>query len=207
MRNLRIVLWIAVAALAGWLGYETINRTMMAGTNTPASFGVADIGGPFTAVSSDGNMITQEDMKGRPHALFFGFTHCPDVCPTTLYEASQWLAKLGDKGDDVDVYFVTVDPLRDTPQLMADYISAFDPRIRGIAGSEAQIATMVSEWRVLAQKVPLEGSTEDDPDYTMNHTATTFLMNADGSFAGTIAYGEDSDVAIRKLERLVERNT
>ncbi|MEL6751770.1 MAG: SCO family protein [Pseudomonadota bacterium] len=202
MKPLRIVLWSLVAVVAAVLGFTTIQRTMLAGENRPASFGVADIGGPFTAVSTNGETVTHEDLKGRPHALFFGFTHCPDVCPTTLYEASQWLAKMGDKADELDLYFVTVDPARDDRELLGEYLTAFDARITGITGTPEQVGEMARKWRVVAQKVPLE-----DGDYTMNHTATTFLMNADGSFSGTIAYGEESDTAVRKLSRLVERNS
>ena len=136
---------------------------------------------------------------GRPHVMFFSaLPHCPDVCPTTLYEGSQWLEALGADGDKVDIYFVTVDPERDTVEILSDYLSAFDPRIKGITGSEQQIQQLIKKWRVYAEKVP----TEDD--YTMNHTATTFLMNAKGEFVRTIAYGEDNKVAIEKLRKLIQ---
>ena len=122
--------------------------------------------------------------------MFFGFTHCPDVCPTTLYEGTQWLTELGADGDKIDIYFVTVDPERDTVEVMSDYLSAFDGRIKGITGTPEQIAQMIKKWRVYAEKVPA------DDDYTMNHTATTFLMNGKGEFVRTIDWNRDQ---IRKL--------
>lgn len=198
MKLFRYGLWAAIFILGAFLAYSTVNWTMQ-NNGGGGSTGRADIGGPFSAVRTDGQAITHADLKGRPHALFFGFTHCPDVCPTTLYEGSQWLKELGDDGDDVDIYFVTVDPERDTVEVLSDYLSAFDPRIKGITGSREQISQIIKKWRVFAQKVP----TEDD-DYTMNHTATTFLMNSKGEFVRTIAYGEDSKVAVDKLRKLVQ---
>ena len=198
MKLFRYGLWVAIFVLGAFLAYSTVNWTMQ-NTGEGGSVGRADIGGPFSAVGSDGKLITHADLKGRPHALFFGFTHCPDVCPTTLYEGSQWLKELGQDGDKVDIYFVTVDPQRDTVEVLSDYLSAFDPRIKGITGSPEQIAQLIKKWRVFAQKV----DTEDD-DYTMNHTATTFLMNSKGEFVRTIAYGEDSKVAVDKLRKLVQ---
>lgn len=197
MKMFRYGLWAAVFLLGAFLAYATMTWTLdRQNGNAVAS---VDIGGPFDALSTDGQPFTQANMKGRPHAVFFGFTHCPDVCPTALYEAGEWLKGLGTDGDKIDIYFVTVDPERDTPQQLADYLSAFDKRIKGITGSTEQVAELTQKWRVFAQKVPLE-----DDDYTMNHTATTFLMKSDGSFFGTIAYGENVDTAKRKLERLLK---
>jgi len=202
MKPIRLVLWVAVFLLGGFLAYATLTWTTLRDGNQGRGFGQADIGGAFTAVRSDGKQISQQDLIGRPHVLFFGFTHCPDVCPTTLYEASLWLKGIGDKGNDLDVYFVSVDPERDTPEVLSDYLSAFDNRIRGITGTPEQIEKMLKAWRVFAEKVP----TEDD-DYTMNHTATTYLMDASGKFFGTIAYGENKEVAQSKLERLVTKGS
>ena len=197
MKLFRYSLWAAIFVLGAFLAYSTVNWTLQ-NSREGGSIGRADIGGPFSAVLTNGQPITHADLKGRPHALFFGFTHCPDVCPTTLYEGSQWLQALGEDGDKVDIYFVTIDPERDTAEVLGDYLSAFDGRIKGITGSPAQIGQLIKKWRVYAEKVP----TEDD-DYTMNHTATTFLMNSKGEFVRTIAYGEDSKVAVEKLRKLV----
>jgi len=197
MKYFQYTVWAAIFVLGAFLAYSTVNWTMnrQAGNNTATG---ADIGGSFAALRSDGKAITEKDLLGRPHVMFFGFTHCPDVCPTTLYEGSQWLEALGADGDKVDIYFVTVDPERDTVEILSDYLRAFDPRIKGITGSEQQIQQLIKKWRVYAEKVP----TEDD--YTMNHTATTFLMNAKGEFVRTIAYGEDNKVAIEKLRKLIQ---
>ncbi|MEP1206608.1 MAG: SCO family protein [Rhizobiaceae bacterium] len=196
MKIFRYVLWAAIFVLGAFLAYSTVNWTLQGSGNNGSGMR-ADIGGPFSAVRSDGVPITHADLKGRPHVLFFGFTHCPDVCPTTLYEGSQWLEALGTDGDKVDIYFVTVDPERDTVEVLNDYLSAFDGRIKGITGSPEQISQLIKKWRVYAEKVPT------DDDYTMNHTATTFLMNSKGEFVRTIAYGEDNKVAVDKLRKLV----
>lgn len=196
MKFLRYGIWAVIFVLAGFLAFSTIGNFL--GKDNRVA-GVVSVGGPFTALNTSGEKITQDDLKGRPHALFFGFTNCPDVCPTTLYEAGEWLKALGPNGDKLDVYFVTVDPTHDTPEMLGTYLTAFDNRIKGITGSEAQIADIVKKWRVFAEKVDA-----GDGDYTMNHTATTFLMKADGEFFGTIAYGEQMETAQKKLERLVK---
>ncbi|MEL6947679.1 MAG: SCO family protein [Pseudomonadota bacterium] len=195
MAKLRLVLWGAVFVLGAFLAYSTVTWSLKGDVTNIAR---VQIGGPFEAQDTKGNPFTQQAMMGRPHIVFFGFTHCPDVCPTTLYETTQWLEKLGEDGKKIDAYFVTVDPKRDTAKVMDDYLTPFQPGIKGITGTEEQIAALSKLWRVYAEKVPLE-----DDDYTMNHTATTYLMNADGAFFGTIAYGENADSAVQKLKRLL----
>ncbi|PCH47317.1 MAG: SCO family protein [Hyphomicrobiales bacterium] len=197
MKTFRYLLWAAILILGAFLAWSTLDWTFRDISSAPSRKVGADIGGPFTAQLVDGSRFTQADMMGRPHMVFFGFTHCPEVCPTTLYEAGQWLNELGDDGNKIDVYFVTVDPQRDTPQVLGQYLTAFDKRINGITGSPEQIATLVKAWRVYSERV------ETDDDYTMNHTATTYLMTAKGQFFGTIAYGESAATAVQKLKRLV----
>jgi len=199
MKYFQYALWGMIVLLGGFLAYSTMtwNINQSGGSQ---SQGRADIGGTFEAVLHTGEKITDKDMKGRPHVVFFGFTHCPDVCPMTLYEGSQWYKALGPDGDKIDMYFASIDPERDTAKVLSDYISAFDPRIKGITGSVEQMAEMAKKWRVFAQKVPT------DDDYTMNHTATTFLMNSKGEFVRAISYGEDSKIAIQKLKKLIEED-
>ncbi|NJR13404.1 MAG: SCO family protein [Phyllobacteriaceae bacterium] len=142
--------------------------------------------------------ITEQAFAGKPVALFFGFTHCPEICPTTLLEMSDWLESLGPEGAAIDAYFVTVDPERDTPQVLGEYIAPF-PRITGITGDLPGISAMASAWKVYFKKQPLDGG-----GYTMDHTASIFLVKPDGTFQGTIAYGENAETAKEKLRNLTK---
>ncbi|MEW5421502.1 SCO family protein [Amorphus sp. 3PC139-8] len=195
MKAVRYVAWglvilVAAAAAAASIGWYTGE---LGDQNKTA------IGGPFTLVDTEGNTVTEADFEGKPRAMFFGFTFCPDVCPTTLYEAGGWLDALGDKADDLNLLYVTVDPERDTPEQMKLYLSSFDPRIIGLSGSREQIDEVIKNYRVYARKVEL-----DDGDYTMDHTASVMLFDADGNFKGTIDYREPTENAVAKLERLVD---
>lgn len=156
------------------------------------------IGGPFRLTTQDGTMLTEADLKGRPFAVFFGFTHCPEVCPTTLWEISEALKALGPKAEGLKVLFVSVDPERDTPELLKRYLQSFDPRIIGLTGSNADIEAIAKAYRVYWRKVPTQ-----DGDYTMDHTATVYLMDGTGAFAGTVSYQEQSEVLIAKLGKLL----
>ncbi len=155
------------------------------------------LGADFTLVDHDGEPITQAAFEGRPTLLYFGFTRCPEVCPTTLYEMAGWLDALGEEGRDLQAFFVTVDPERDTPEIMKGYSEAFTDRVIGITGDPDEIARLVAGWHVYAAKIPTE-----DGDYTMDHTASVFLVDKHGVFKGTISYGEDAGTAIAKLRRL-----
>ena len=157
-----------------------------------------EIGGPFTLTTQTGGELSDADLKGAPFVVFFGFTRCPEICPTTLWETSEALKKLG-PDTDLRVLFVSVDPTRDTPEFLARYLQSFDPRITGLTGTEAEIAAVGKAYRAFWEKVPMA-----DGDYTMNHTASMFLMDASGKFAGTIGYGETMDARMTKLKRLVD---
>ncbi len=163
----------------------------------------APFGVTFALIDQNGNPIQEAAFQSQPTALFFGYTHCPDVCPTTLYEMDGWLKKVDPDGTKMKAYFVSVDPERDTPEILGEYISNVSKRITGISGDPAKVAEMVKGFRVYAKKVPID---ENDPngDYTMDHTASVFLLNHGGRFKGTIAYGEDPDVAVKKLENLIK---
>jgi protein SCO1/2 len=156
------------------------------------------IGGPFKLTTQDGKPFTDENLKGKPFAVFFGFTHCPEVCPTTLYDLTQDLAALGKDADNLRVAFVTVDPARDTPELLKTYLASFDPRIVGLTGTEEEIAATAKAYKVYYRKVPT------DSDYTMDHTATIFLMDSRGDFYGTSNFQESQDIRRGKLKKLVE---
>lgn len=154
------------------------------------------IGGPFHLIDQDGKPISEQDIKGKPALIFFGFTHCPDVCPTSLFEMSQILAKLGADANKINADFITVDPERDTPAVMKDYLSSFDPHLRGITGDPAAIAKTLKEYRVYAKKVPLKGG-----DYTMDHTALVYLMDKDGHFVAPFNLKRKPEDAATDLRR------
>ncbi len=139
--------------------------------------GPSAIGGPFTLVDQDGKALTDRDMKGKPYLVFFGYTHCPDICPTTLFEISEVLNAMGKDADRINALFISVDPDRDTPAVMKDYLSSFDPHLRGATGSEKQLAAMEKAYRVYAKKVPTK-----DGDYSMDHSAVVYLMDKQGRF-------------------------
>jgi protein SCO1/2 len=138
---------------------------------------VAAVGGPFRLEDQNGKPVSDADMKGHPFLVFFGFTHCPDICPTTLFEISQVLKALGPDADRTGALFITVDPERDTPAALRDYLSNFDPHLRGLTGDPAAISQATKAYRVYAKKVPL-----DNGDYTMDHTAIVYLMDKEGRF-------------------------
>jgi protein SCO1/2 len=156
------------------------------------------IGGPFKLVDQNSKPITDQDLKGRPFLVFFGFTHCPDVCPTTLFEVSEIFRALGpDAGaKDIRALFVTVDPERDTPAVLKDYLSSFDPRVIGVTGAAAAIAAVEKAYRVYAKKVPLDGG-----GYTMDHTALVYLMDKDGRFVAPFNIKRRPEEAAADLKR------
>jgi protein SCO1 len=137
----------------------------------------AAIGGPFQLTDQSGQTVTEKNMQGRPTLIFFGFTHCPDVCPTALFEISELLRALGKDAERVNAYFISVDPERDTSKEIKEYLSSFDPHLKGLTGNPDQIAKVISAYRVYARKVPLK-----DGDYTMDHTALIYLMDREGKF-------------------------
>lgn len=159
--------------------------------------GTGGVGGPFTLTDQKGETVTEAALAGHPSAMFFGYTYCPDVCPTTLLAATNWLKALGPDGDKLKVYFVTVDPERDTQAQMAAYLGAFDPRIIGLTGSRPAIDAMLKEYRVYSKKVG------DGPDYAMDHTASVYLLDPKGRLVGTLDYQEKDETALAKLKRLI----
>jgi protein SCO1/2 len=170
----RIVLVISafLAGLVVFLG--AIFLIAERGSNLPTAVAV---GGPFNLVDQSGKPITDADLKGKPFLVFFGYTHCPDVCPTTLFDVSEVLRALGGDADRTAALFVTVDPERDTPTVLKDYLSSFDPHLRGATGDQTQIAAVERGYRVYAKKVPAEKG-----DYSMDHTALVYLMDKQGRF-------------------------
>jgi protein SCO1/2 len=156
------------------------------------------IGGPFQLVDQNSKTVTDQDLKGQPFLVFFGFTHCPDVCPTTLFEVSEVLRALGSEGRGARALFVTVDPERDTPEKLKDYLSSFDPRVIGVTGDAQAIAAMEKAYRVYAKKVPLDGG-----NYTMDHTAIVYLMDKTGRFVAPFNLKRRPEEAAADLKRFL----
>jgi protein SCO1/2 len=156
----------------------------------------ARIGGPFRLADQNGATITDQDLKGRPFLVFFGFTHCPDVCPTTLFDVSEVMRSLGPDAERTAALFITVDPERDTAPVLKDYLTSFDPHVRGLTGDPEALAAVAKEYRVYYKKVPLDGA-----DYTMDHTAIVYLMDKDGRFVSPFSLKRKPDVAAAELRK------
>ncbi|WP_051949096.1 SCO family protein [Methylosinus sp. PW1] len=153
------------------------------------------IGGPFQLVAHNGQTVTEKDFLGRPFLVFFGYTHCPDICHTTLFEISEVLRALGPKAN-AGALFVTVDPERDTPAVLKDYLSNFDPRIVGVSGERAQLDPMLKEYRIYSKK-----AAESGEDYAVDHTTVVYLMDKNGRFVSSFNVGRKPAEAARDLER------
>lgn len=191
LRNFRIVLWVLVAVAA--IGATALYLFK------PPQRPLGLTGQEFALASTKGGTFTQNDLRGTPSLIFFGFTFCPDVCPTTLAETTALREQLGLSADDLRIIFVTVDPERDTLDMVKTYVEGFDPTIIGLVGDAAETERVKAAFGVFSEK----SGDVDSEFYLVNHTALTFLINADGSFEGTIAYEEASDTARAKIERLV----
>jgi protein SCO1/2 len=192
LKQVRIVLWTLVVVAA--LGATAL--FVFAPPKNPQTAGFG--GGTYTLVDHRGNALDQTMLVGHPSLLVFGYTHCPGVSPTTMGEMAAWYQALGDEAKDLRGYFVTVDPERDTPEIVGGYAGWVSDKMSGVTGTPEEIAKIVKAWGVLAEKVPGEGD-----DYTMNHTASVFLVNSRGEFEGTIAYQEDQDTALAKIRKLI----
>jgi len=193
-RNTRFFV-ISMAFLAGVALFGAI-VVMFDFFSMPAAQTVATIGGPFRLTDQNGRTVSDQDLKGHPFLVFFGFTHCPDVCPTTLFEVSEILRSLGPDANGTRALFITVDPERDTPSVMKDYVSNFDPHVWGLTGDPAAIAAVAKAYRVYYKKVPLDGG-----GYTMDHTAIVYLMDRNGRFVAPFNLKRSAEAAAADLRR------
>lgn len=157
--------------------------------------GTSAVGGPFSLTSQDGATVTQQALQGHPTLVFFGYTHCPDVCPATLSEISSVFKALG-PDEKATAIFITVDPQRDTTVVMKDYMSSFDARILGLTGTPDAIKQVESAYKVYAKAVP-----DKDGTYTMDHTAITYLMDKDGNFVGAFNLDRPATEAADELKQ------
>jgi protein SCO1 len=193
VRTIRIAAWVAIGALA--IAAGLIVTGVLPGRPIQAPM-AATVGGPFSLTSHTGRRIDNVSLKGKPFTVFFGFTFCPDVCPTTLSDLTNLIQDLGPEADKMGYYFITVDPSRDTQTALATYLSSFDKRIIGLIGTPDELAAVAKAYRAIYKRV----DTKDG--YTMDHTATMYLMDRNGLFAGTIDYQENHAAALAKLRRL-----
>jgi protein SCO1/2 len=196
LRKFRIVIWIVVALAAAGLAFLLLRPAP-----TPPSsrqIEMVDFGGPFTLTGSDGKPFSSTRLQGQPYAIFFGFTHCPDVCPTTLARMVWLRQQLGASGEKLQILFVTVDPERDGPAEVGKYAELFNSPVTGLTGSPAQIEQVKKKYGIYSEKVPSEGG-----EYGVDHTATVLLFDPRGEFTGTIAQEESDQAAMDKLRRIV----
>ena len=186
---------VIVAAFAGSLVVGLVLMLWVMGGLRSVTAPAA-IGGPFQLTDQTGQTVTEKNLQGRPTLIFFGFTHCPDVCPTELFQVSEILRAMGSDADRMNAYFVSVDPERDTTAAMKEYLSSFDPRLKGLTGTPEQIANVIKSYRVYAKKVPLK-----DGDYTMDHTALIYLMDRDGKFVSPFRLDRKPEEAAADLKK------
>ena len=197
LRIFRYIIWAILAALSFAIAAALLNKQEQRETRL-SSDQTASIGAPFQLTDHNGLPITETAMAGQPTAIFFGFTHCPEVCPTTLQNLSVWSQQLGEKSRQLKILFVTVDPRRDTPQVLKAYINKFSKSITAITGNPNEVAQLIKAWHVYTKRIPLNAG-----DYTMDHTASIFLVRRDGTLQGTISYQDDGPTALRKLQLLI----
>lgn len=191
-----VVGFVSAAVLLGWWRVDGPGRPSDAGNL--AGVAASPVGGPFTLVDHTGKTVTDKDFLGTPLAVFFGFTHCPDVCPTTLTKMASLTKQIGAQADRLRVLLVTVDPERDTPEQLALYLQSFDPRVVGLTGSREQIDSILAAYKAYAKKIPTDDS------YTMDHTAGVYLMDANGKFRTMIDYHEEDAPAIEKIRMVLK---
>jgi len=194
LKRIRLLLWLLVALAVVGMAILLFRQP---GGFAPKEEAIA-IGGPFTLTDSNGLPFSSVKLAGKPFAIFFGFTHCPDVCPTTLARLARLRSQIGRGDDSFAILFVTVDPRRDGPQEVGRYTALFNTPVIGLTGSPAQIEQVKKQFGVFSQKVEQPGT-----DYSVDHTATTFLFGPDAKFVATIAPDEGDAAALAKLKRII----
>jgi len=193
----RLIAFIVAGFLIGALaGAAVLLVTTPQGGQPVQSSGTALVGGPFSLVGTDGKPVTDRDFRGRYMLIFFGFTHCPDICPAELQVIAQALEQLGDKAKNVVPIFITLDPERDTPEAMGSYVKSFGPNFVGLTGSPEAIAAAAKAYRVSYAKVE---DKESAADYGVDHSALVYLMDPEGRYVTYFSYGLSADQMAEKL--------
>ena len=188
---------IAIRAVVALVAVVVLGLAALWIVSSPEKPRAALIGGAFALEDGDGKTISDQTLRGRPFLVYFGYTHCPDVCPTELARISDILTKMGDKA--IPALFITVDPERDTPKIMQDYVSSFNSRIVGLSGSPQAIEAAEKAFRVYARK----GQAQADGDYSMDHSSVIYLMDKSGAFVEAFNAERPPDEAAKDLERFL----
>src|SRR3546814_481801 len=200
-RSTRIlfVTLITIAVLgAVTLGYAVV-RVLTSDPSSGAGFGEPLIGGSFSLVDGEGRARTDEDFRGELMFVYFGFTFCPDVCPTELQAMGQALDRLGSDAEQVQPIFITIDPERDTPEIVGQYVKSFHPRMVGLTGSPEQVAAAAKAYRVYYRKATVEGSS----DYLMDHSSIVYLMDRQGKFLTHFSHGTSPEDMAEGIEKFL----
>jgi len=177
------------------IGFVALFAAFVAFTSLRSSPPPSTIGGPFLLTAQNGQPVSDKDLLGRPFLVFFGYTHCPDVCHTTLFEMSEILRAMGPDAK-VGALFVTVDPERDTPEILKDYLANFDPRIIGLSGQRPALDPMLKEYRIYSKNVPSANG-----EYFVDHTTVVYLMDKNGQFVNAFNVARKPEEAARDLQR------
>jgi protein SCO1/2 len=197
LKQVRILLWIVVAlAIVGTAALVLIPRTTGQTAEPTLTSAQAGFGGPFTLVGGDGKPFSSASLAGKPYAIYFGFTRCGDVCPTTLARLAKLRNQSGGN-EAFNILFVTIDPKNDGPKEVGQYATLFDTPIIGLTGSPAQIGQVKKQYGIYAEPAP-----HAMPGKEMEHSATVLLFDRDGKLAGTIATDESDAAALAKLKNL-----
>ena len=193
MKTARLILWLLVALALAAMALVLLRQPV---AETAQSNSVK-LGGPFTLTGADGRTFSSSQLAGKPYAIFFGFTHCPDVCPTTLARLVKLRRQLGAGREPFRILFVSVDPERDGPAELRNYLSLFPEPIVGLTGTQARIDHAKRQFGIFSQKVPDQAG-----GYTVDHTATVLLFDRNGDFVATISAEENDRAALDKLKRI-----
>src|SRR6476660_3659585 len=207
MRSLRLALYIFAGfwfgALAAFTLFPAARELLLPSINV-RSAGQALVGGPFTLIDHTGKRVTDQDFRGKFLLVFFGFTNCPDVCPTALQVMAAALDKLGPNAARITPVLISVDPAHDTPAVLATYVASFHPRLVGLTGSQAEIDAVAKAYRVYVKKVPDPKSTAG---YTMDHSSIIYVMGPDGSYRAHFTHATSPDVMAERLSGMLQRPT
>lgn len=203
MARLRLTLFIlagfALGGVAALALFPAAREKLLPAVNV-RSVGQAMIGGPFTLTDHTGKRVTDRDFRGRTMLVFFGFTFCPDVCPSGLQVMAAAIDKLGPKAESVTPIFITIDPERDTPAQLAAYVKSFHPRLVGLTGTPAEIEAAIKAYRVYAKKVPDPKSTAG---YTMDHSTFIYVMGPDGAYRTHFTHATSVDAMAERLAKVL----